>query len=59
MKFAKPQNVCMDGEVRKMTECDVEVMPGALRFVLPVGCAPVIRPEFCGDVARQEEIIPV
>ena len=59
MKFAQPQNVCMDGEVRKMTECDVEIMPGALHFVLPVGCAPIIRPEFCGEVARQEEIIPV
>jgi hypothetical protein len=30
-----------------------------LHFVLPVGCAPIIRPEFCGEVARQEEIIPV
>jgi YegS/Rv2252/BmrU family lipid kinase len=59
MTFADPQNVCMDGEVRKMTECDIEVVPGALHFVLPVGCAPIIRPDFCGDVKKQPEILPV
>jgi hypothetical protein len=59
MKFADPQNVCMDGEVRKMTECDIEILPASLHFVLPVGCALIIRPEFCGDVSRQEEVVPV
>ena len=50
---------CMDGEVRKMTECDIEILPGALHFILPVGCATIIRPDFCGDVQKQEEILPV
>jgi hypothetical protein len=59
MKFDRPQNVCMDGEVRKMTECDIEVIPGGLHFILPTGCATIIRPEFCGDVQKQEEILPV
>jgi hypothetical protein len=49
----------MDGEVRKMTECDIEVIPGGLHFILPTGCATIIRPEFCGDVQKQEEILPV
>jgi YegS/Rv2252/BmrU family lipid kinase len=59
MKFDRPQNVCLDGEVRKMTECDIEVIPGGLHFILPTGCATIIRPEFCGDVQKQEEILPV
>ncbi len=57
MSFAQAQNVCLDGEVRKMKECDVEVIPGGLRFVLPDGCATVTRPDFCGDVNQQEPIV--
>ncbi len=49
MKFAEPQNVCMDGEVRRMTECDIKVVPGGLRFILPAGCAPIVRADHSGD----------
>jgi YegS/Rv2252/BmrU family lipid kinase len=54
MKFEAPQNVCMDGEVRQMQECDIEVIPGGLRFVLPVGCAPIVRPEYREDWSERE-----
>lgn len=53
MTFDHPQNVCLDGEVRQMSECDVELIPNGLRFILPVGCQPIVRPEFCGDVHQQ------
>ena len=57
MSFEQTQNVCLDGEVRKMKECDVEVVPKGLRFVLPKGCATVTRPDFCGDVKQQEPVV--
>lgn len=57
MSFAQEQNVCLDGEVRQMKECDIEVIPGGLHFVLPEGCTVVTRPDFCGDVKQQEKIV--
>jgi YegS/Rv2252/BmrU family lipid kinase len=48
MKFAKPQNVCMDGEVRQMSECRIDVLPRGLRFVLPAGSEIWKRPDFAG-----------
>lgn len=56
MLFDQPHNVCLDGEVRQMSECDIEVIPNGLHFVLPVGCTPVVRPDFCGDVHKQEPL---
>ncbi len=49
MKFAEMQNVCLDGEVKQMSECDIEIVPGALRFVLPKGCTPIVLPEYPGN----------
>ncbi|MBE6619859.1 MAG: diacylglycerol kinase family lipid kinase [Ruminococcaceae bacterium] len=57
MKFPQPQNVCMDGEVRQMEECDIEVIPAGLRFVLPVGCAPIVRPEYREDWSEREILV--
>lgn len=50
MKFSTAQNVCMDGEIMQLTECCIEVVPRALRLVVPRGSAPMISPE-----DRQEE----
>lgn len=54
MKFPHVQNVCMDGEVRQMSECCVEVVPGALRFVLPFGSAPIVLPEYTGELSGKK-----
>lgn len=56
MRFAKPQNVCMDGEVRQMTECSIEVLPRALHFVLPRGCEVVVHPDFVGMGEKEKEL---
>jgi hypothetical protein len=44
----------MDGEVRQMSECCVEVVPGALRFVLPFGSAPIVLPEYTGELSGKK-----
>ncbi len=64
MKFAEPQNVCMDGEVRCMKECEIEIVPGALHLVLPRGSALLTRPAYseawCGvDPVTEKETVEV
>ena len=46
MSFPTLQNVCMDGEVRPMMSCDIEVVPSALRFVVPEGSTPIRLPDY-------------
>ncbi len=57
MRFPRPQNVCMDGEVKQMCECRIEVVPHALRFVVPRGSAPIILPEFEGELKKREKVL--
>jgi hypothetical protein len=38
----------MDGEVRQMSECRIDVLPRGLRFVLPAGSEIWKRPDFAG-----------
>ena len=56
MQFPKVRNVCLDGEVVQMKECCVEIVPGALRFVLPRGSAPVIRPAYEDGVCAGQTV---
>ena len=37
--FSEPTNVCIDGEITKMTSLSLTLVPHAISFVLPVGCA--------------------
>ena len=59
MKFPRPQNVCMDGEVRQMCECTIEVVPRALRFVVPRGSAPIILPDFEEGKKKDAKLVGV
>lgn len=45
MVFPEMHNVCMDGEVKRMRECHLEVVPGALRLCVPRGSERLDRPE--------------
>ncbi len=35
--FESERSVCIDGEITKMRELDIEIVPGAFRFILPKG----------------------
>ena len=37
-EFAEPVNVCIDGEISRMEQLELGIMPRALSFVIPVGC---------------------
>jgi diacylglycerol kinase family enzyme len=39
MAFDRDQNICIDGDVSQTRELFVEVVPNAVRVVLPRGCA--------------------
>ena len=52
--FPSLQNVCLDGEVRPMNGCDIEVLPAALRFVVPVGSEPIRLPDYVADEMCEE-----
>ena len=56
LTFPEKRNVCMDGEVFQTSECKIEVVPGALRFVLPRGSAPIVLPDY-QDGPRQEKTL--
>ena len=46
MVFPELQNICMDGEVKQMRECHLEVVPSALRLCVPRGSVRIDRPAF-------------
>lgn len=39
LRTEKPEPICFDGEIRVVTEVSVEMLPGAVRFVIPEGAA--------------------
>ncbi len=39
LTFEHPQNVCVDGEIMPMDACDISLVPRAVRFSVPAGCA--------------------
>ena len=53
LEFPEPRFVSMDGELLKMQRCDLELLPSALRFVVPMGSKP------CGECAEQAETAAV
>lgn len=55
MRFAEPQNLCMDGEVIRVSECSVDVVPRALRLVVPRGSSPVLMPDYQGEAEQAEQ----
>lgn len=59
MKFPKPQNVCLDGEVKQMCECRIDIVPRALRFVVPRGSAPIILPDLEHEIGKDAELAGV
>lgn len=40
-EFAEPANVCIDGEVSLLERLELSIMPRAISFAVPVGCAPL------------------
>ena len=56
LSFPEERNVCIDGEIVRMDRCDIEVVPGALRFVVPRGSAPIVLPAYQGEPERSETV---
>lgn len=53
LEFPEPRFVSMDGELLRMDRCELELVPGALRFVVPEGSTPV------GEAAEQAQGVTV
>lgn len=43
LEFPEQHRVCIDGELLMMDRCDIEVLPAAIRLVLPAGCLPLYQ----------------
>jgi hypothetical protein len=40
-----------------MCECRIEVVPHALRFVVPRGSAPIILPDYEGALDQKKKVV--
>ncbi len=45
IEFPAPRRVSIDGELVMMERCDIEILPSAIRLVLPAGCKPLYQVE--------------
>ena len=54
MVFPEMHNICMDGEVKQMRECHLEVVPAALRLCVPRGSERLDRAEFSAKDLNHE-----